>query len=193
MKKLLRIFPPLILLLLICACGQKPSVSAPEATVLATVNGEALTQTEVDYFTKRSRSDIINQYAEAYGITDFSNFWATEYGGTTPTQALRELAFSQAVQAKIELLLLKQNGIYEDISFQALHDKAVEYNQTHQNKTAVGLTEIDLDNFYTYYLETGKMELKNRLGDGYDQAVLNAQNSAIVQKADGTQTDCSKP
>ncbi len=155
-------------MLILPACGNKEEKPAPkEITPYATVNGEVIMSDEIDYFKTRCRADIINEYAEKYSVKDFSDFWDKEFDGTTPAQALEKKALSQAVDAKIRLVLMRDNGVYDDISFSALKEKAEKYNKDHENvKGNVGINSIDLSGFYTYYVSTGEMELKNILAEG---------------------------
>ena len=166
MKKINFILLLLLPLVLLCACGKAEQPQA-ENTAYAAVNGERIMTEEIEYFKTRYRSRIINEYAEKYGVKDFSGFWDKEFDGKTPGQALEELALNQAAEAKIKLVLMRENGIYDDISFSALKAKAEEYNREHENqKGNVGLNTVDPDSFYTYYVSTGEMELKNILAEG---------------------------
>lgn len=164
MCKAIRISICLLLLLsLFVGCGKQ---SAPTQTVVATINGEAITDREIDYFTKRNRTQIINRYAEQVGLTDFSDFWDKPFDGVTPRQALEQKAFEDACDAKIRLLLMRDKGVYDDISFAGLENRAKAYNAEHENqKNTVGIRTIDLTTFYTYYLSTGEMTLKNLLAE----------------------------
>lgn len=150
-----------------CACSDEKSASIDkENTVYATVNGEELTTEEIDYFKGRCKAEVINEYAEKYNITDFSEFWDKEFDGTTPAEYLEKKAFECAVQAKVKLILMKENGIYEDISYSALRKKAQDYNDSNKNKKGnVGLNSISIDGFYTYYISNGEMKLKNILSE----------------------------
>ena len=165
MKKRTIIFV-LISVILLCfvSCSNEEKVETDH--VVAYINGEAITSRETDFFKTRDRADIINLYSEKYGITDFSDFWDKDFDGTTPSQALEKTAFEDACEAKIRLILMREKGIYDDISFDALEAKALAYNEEHKNqKNTVGINSIDMSQFYTYYISNGDMELKNILGE----------------------------
>lgn len=164
MNKAIRISICLLLLLsLFTGCGK---LSAPNEIAVATVNGEAVTDREINYFTIRNRTQIINRYAEQYGLTDFSDFWDKPFDGVTPRQALEQKAFEDACDAKIRLLLMRDKGVYDDISFAGLEKRAKDYNAAHENqKNTVGVRTIDLTTFYTYYISTGEMTLKTLLAE----------------------------
>ena len=62
---------------------------------------------------------------------------------------------------------MRENGIYEDISFDALEAKAQAYNAEHKDqKNVVGINTIDLSQFYSYYISTGEMTFKTTLAEG---------------------------
>lgn len=177
MKKLISVILSAAVFLLFVSCGKTSSKSEVTA-VIAAVNGEVITAEETEYFSSRSRGKIINEYSEKYGITDFSSFWDTEFDGKTPRQALEECALEQAIEAKIKLVLMRENGIYDDISFSALRAKGEKFNREHENqKDNVGLNSVNMESFYTYYISNGEMELKNILSESTlkpSQAELDA-------------------
>lgn len=167
MKKLSLILFAAFFFFCFAACGENAPEKPDLNAVFATVNGEAVTVEEIDYFKSRCRADIINDFAEKYGVKDFSDFWERDFDGTTPSAELEKAALSQAAEAKIKLVMMRENGVYDDISFAGLKKKAEQYNAEHKNmQGSVGITSIDMSGFYTYYVSTGEMELKNILAEG---------------------------
>lgn len=166
MKKILSLFSAIIFLCFFASCSQKEA-EQPIKSEPFTVNGETVTTEEIEYFKGRCKADIINEYAEKYSITDFSDFWDKDFDGKTPSQALEERADEQAIDAKIKLVMMRENGIYDDISFSAFKEKAQKYNEEHADSVGnVGINTIDLTTFYTYYISTGEMLLKTKLAEG---------------------------
>ena len=148
-----------VVLFLLCSCAEDEAV-----TTVAVVNGETVTQEEFDYFIARKRADVINYYISEFDATVDEDFWQTDFNGITPEKDLEDRAISECVKAKIQLVLCRENGIYDDISFVGLHQRAENFNS--QDKSgAIGLKTIEIETFYTYYIETGVMELKNILGE----------------------------
>lgn len=130
------------------------------------IGGEPITQEEVDYFRMRDRAEVVNDFAEKYGISDFSDFWETEYDGITPAEYLEKTAIEDAKDAKIRLIIMKEKGIYDTCSFADFKASAEKYNKEHaEDKPTVGINTINLDSFYTYYISTGEIELKNILAE----------------------------
>ncbi len=176
-----------VLALSLCSCAQNDKASQEAITVPnLTVNGEKVSREEYLYFYKLVRSQIIVQYAQDYSVTDFSDFWETEFDGETPMSQLEEKTLSECVKAKIILSLCKENDIYQDISFEALQLKAQKFNEENEGKSGVvGLKSISLDSFYTYYIDTGVMELKNKL----EQAQLKPNEEEIQLQIDAMTQD----
>ncbi len=168
MKALQRnLFLGFIIIIAVLTLGCKKSDTVIDTRIYAYVNGEAIIESEVDYFREAEKAKVLEDFTDKYGITDYSAFWETEYDGITPTEVLEERAFSEAVRAKIAFMLMKENGIYTDISYEFLRNTAVEFNNKNAGKgDGVGISSINMKQFYSYYLINGELELKNALGEG---------------------------
>lgn len=148
-----------VFLFLFCSCAKDKADST-----VAVVNGETVTKEEFDYFKARQRANVINYYISAFDAAVDEDFWQTDFNGTTPEKDLENRAINECIKAKIQLVLCRENGIYDDISFVGLRQRAENFNS--QDKSgAIGLKTIDMSAFYTYYIDTGVMELKNILGE----------------------------
>lgn len=164
MKRLTAIISVIMLLILLASCSEKET--GQTASQVFTVNGEVVTSEETEYFKGRCKAEIINEYAEKYSITDFSDFWDRDFDGQTPNDTLENRAVQKTIEAKIKLVMMRENDIYDDISFSALREKAQKYNDEHSDVSGnVGINTIDLSTFYTYYISTGEMELKTKLAE----------------------------
>ncbi len=143
------------------SCEDNNGANDPDS-VYATVNGENITQEEIDYFSQRLQSKLIYEFSQKYEIEDYALFWENEYDGVNPKEKLEEMALNEAARYKIELLLMKEEGIYDDISYKGLKEKALQYNEANSNRpTTVGITSINMNQFYMYYITNGQMALKN--------------------------------
>lgn len=136
-------------------------------TCIAIVNGEAITEEEYEYFRKKYKSQVLNECLEKFETEYTEDFWQTEFDGVTPEEILYDRVVKECVMAKIQLLLMKEEGIYEDISFAGLKLKAETFNSENENKEGVvGIKSIQISQFYSYYLQTGVMELQNIYAEG---------------------------
>lgn len=163
LKKLMCVLLSVIFLLLLASCGaDDKNVSA-----VAVVNGEEITEEEFEYFRKKYKSEVLNDCLEKFDAEYTDDFWQTEFDGVTPEQLLYERALEECVRAKLQLLLMQEEGIYDDISFASLKAKAEAFNAENENKEGiVGIKSIQMNQFYSYYLQTGIMELQNIYAEG---------------------------
>ncbi len=134
---------------------------------VATVNGKIITEEEYEYFRKKYKSQVLNECLEKFGTEYTEDFWQTEFDGVTPEELLRDRVIKECVMAKIQFLLMEEEGIYEDVTFSALKLKAETFNSENESKEGiVGIKSIQMSQFYSYYLQTGIMELQNIYADG---------------------------
>ncbi len=183
MKKLLFFFLCGVLVFSLSACNENKNQTAND--VVCTVGNEEITEKEIEYFTSKSRASVMSKFISEYSADVDENFWNTEFGGITPQEYLDEVVKEQSVMAKIQLVLCREKGIYDDISFDGLYELAVEYNKAHENSNSVGIYSISLDTFYDYYLDNGIMELKNILGENElkpDEKEINVELENAKEK-----------
>ena len=154
------VFALLLFILAACSNGNKETESNGIPEAVTEISGEAVTGAEVEYFQKRLKSSVLTEFSKKYNINDFSDFWESEYGGENPKDVLEERALNEAIKAKKILIRCREKGIYDEISFEGLRAKAESYNADHEKSNAVGLKSIDMDSFYSYYVENGKIELE---------------------------------
>lgn len=156
MKKSICILLALIFLFSFASCKEK-------SETVFTVNSAPVSKEETEYFAAKHRTAVMSKYINEYDAVVDNNFWNTKFGETTPQEYLDSLVKKDAVSAKIQLMLCFDHGIYSDISYNALYNLALEYNEEHSGIKTVGLQTIPLESFYDYYIDNGVMELKNIL------------------------------
>lgn len=167
------------------ACTKKEE---PGKTALFTVNGEVVTQAEIDYFKGKLRAEVLNDYIEKYSISNTENFWQTEFDGKTPEETLNERAREESIMAKIQFVLMREEGIYDDITYEALYKKAETFNKENSGKQGVvGIKTINLSQFYSYYLQNGILELKNIYAEGKLKPTEEEIKQKIVEMNDGNE------
>lgn len=170
--------------ILLCSCSADKT-----AEIIGTVNDEKVTAEEMSYFKNRLRASVITKFVND-GAEFSSDFWSKDIGGTTPAEYLDSVAFNECVRAKIQLVECRKNAIYDDISFSALKAKAEKFNKDNEGKQTVGISSIDLDAFYTYYIENGALALKGKLAEegvirseaDYEECIDSLVKSADIQR-----------
>lgn len=152
------------MIFLFASCSETEKETEP---CVATVNGETITTEEFEYFRKKYKAQVLNECLEKYDAEYTEDFWQTEFNGVTPEEILYKRVLKECAVAKIQLLLMKEEGIYEEISFEGLKNKAETFNSENENKeNVVGIKSIQMSQFYSYYLQTGVMELQNIYSEG---------------------------
>lgn len=155
------------ILLFSCIEDDEDGINGVGSSPAAYVNGETVTKNELEHFKNRLRAEVMNSFLSEYSCEYSEGFWTTDFDGTMPEQELFERSIEECVMAKLQLVLCREHGIYNDISYEALYKKAVDYNDENSQKAnAVGIKSIGLSQFYTYYLNNGVLELKNLLAEG---------------------------
>ena len=173
---------PALAALLLAAALYGCSGGGQAALAAGSVNGETIAAEELDYFKTRLRADVVLYFTEKYAAdANAPGFWQTPYGGVTPEQELENRAFDACVRAKVQLILMREKGIYGDVSYQGLYDKAVAFNNRGASgANGPGLQTVRLDSFYTYYIDTGAMQLKNILAE----REIKPSPAAVAERAD---------
>ena len=160
-KKTLYAAVLLAVLMLLYGCSEDNTKA--EGDVVFYVNGDEVTQAELTYFENSLRAEVMSYFVSEYSAEYSEDFWTCEYNGKTPYAELRSRAIEKCTDAKLRLALCREYGIYTDISFAALRQKAEQFNLSAEDSTGPGITKINMNSFYTYYLETGELELVNRM------------------------------
>ena len=164
MKKITALLLMLVMLIMFASCGEE---TVSETSAVAEVNGDVITQEEIDYFKGTFKAEVLNDFIEKYSVEYTEDFWQTEFEGTTPQQVLDEKALEESIMVKLQFIEMREEGIYEDISFRGLREKAEMFNEENADKEGVvGIRSIKMSQFYTYYFQNGVMELKNIYAEG---------------------------
>lgn len=188
MKKITALLLLVVCVLSLCACsgGKENDIAFTEP--VATVNEIKITAQEIDFFTMRGRTEILDEYMEKYEVKDLANFWSTEFDGKTPQTVLNERALNQAAEAKIKYSEMQKKGIYKDISWEYLRKEAEKYNSSLGDSEEELSKKIDMSSFYLYYLEEGEKQLKDLLAQegvtDYDAYIKDIISKAVISKAE---------
>ena len=159
MKKLII---PFLLILSLCSCGVGgPAEFEP---LNAYINGEPVSWEEIDYFEDQYRSEVMSKFIFEYDAVPDENFWNTPVNGITPERYLYNITKEEVLKAKIQLILCRENKIYDDISIEYFYQLKENHNKTFVNNETIGINKIPYA-YYDYYIDNGVMELKNILGE----------------------------
>lgn len=189
MKKYSLLLIMILCVIALCACGKddgETDIAFTEAG--AYVNEIEISVQEIDFFTMRGRTEILDEYMKKYEVRDLANFWTTEFDGKTPQTVLDERALNQASEAKVKFNEMKNKGIYDDVTWEYFRKKAQSFNDSLGESEEEQAKKIDMSTFYLYYLEEGEKELKSLLSaegvTDYDAYIKDIVSKAKVTKAE---------
>lgn len=135
------------------------SLKVARKPILATIEGEPLYTEEFQLLMLQYRGEASQYFYETYGAEFGPNFWTTPFGGTTPLEYLKQLAWKQALANKIMQIRAKREHIADDIDFYHLMKQwSSEMERRDQTRESGGLlfgpSDFTLPEFCRY-LENG--------------------------------------
>jgi hypothetical protein len=114
LKKVRLIIMSLVLFLCSTANSQE---RLPDSTLVATVNGEAVTFREFMLHARALRSLVINDFRIHSGVEYSVDFWSRKVDGETPLDVLKKRTLDTLVLIKVQQISAKKAGIVTDISY----------------------------------------------------------------------------
>lgn len=146
-----------------CAARQNGAGSYPAPTAearlpegaLLTVDGHGVPVEEFRLFLQDERALTAAHFGRIYGAEPDAGFWDRDFDGQTPNEYAREQALQKLLRAKLEAILLKERGLADDVSFEALMADMEKTNAEHAEKLKTGevfygLTAYDAATYYAY-------------------------------------------
>lgn len=142
----------------------------PEHAVIATVDGEPVTEEEFRWALARERSGVIEQNNRMNGAVVDETFWLREADGMTLLETIKRRALDSVVRMKVQLQLAEQYGLMADGSFGGLLLEMKRENASRAKAIAAGLpvygpTRFDQADFIDFYLARLTIELKDKLAE----------------------------
>lgn len=141
-----------------------------ENSIVATVNGEPVSVREFSRKLETVRADIYQYFYQKYGVNDNLNFWTNSYGGEVPLEVAKKKTLDYLTRTKIELLLAKQKGIMQDISYSGfLKDLDTENKRRAEavktNKVIYGPVKYGENEYFGYVISNMLIKLKEKMGE----------------------------
>jgi len=98
--------------------------------IIASLDGQAITAEELEFYERMEESAVRNYYSVNYGIAlESEELWSQEVDGTMPRQLLAERALERCVKDKALFLLTAEQGIDVPASYEQLKQAVKEENQ----------------------------------------------------------------
>ena len=113
---LVLILTVLVLLFAVLFVLNKKTTLKGDDTVL-TINGEPVSVAEFLNIRSGLRANVYSYFSQKNGTGENKNFWETSFEGEVPAEILNKQTIEVLKKIKIEQILMKNNGITEDISY----------------------------------------------------------------------------
>lgn len=136
-------------------------------TVL-TINSEPVSWAEFNLVMSGLRVRVYTYFQSKFDFTENENFWETEYSGEIPGKKLIDETINALKRIKIEQILMKEEGIVDDISFtdfiKELKNENARRKKAIANKTSIyGPTEFNEKIYYEFLQMERSEKLKIRM------------------------------
>jgi hypothetical protein len=150
---------------------------------IAVLNGEQISIKLLRHFVQKNRASVINQFAQKYKVTDYSDFWYSSYGDKqVPAEILKNNSLQDCIKTTVQLILAKKKGVIKDISYEGFLTKLRESNISRrqaviEKKTIYGPVEFNEFTYYDYLFSLTVLELKKHLtGNELDTTEKNLKD-----------------
>lgn len=142
-------------------------VNGKEQAILK-IAGQKVSQEEYEMIMERQKSDIYNYFTSVYGVQPGDLAWDGNYEGKCPGDMLTERTVNKLMENHYVFCTAKQYGLTEDSSFEYFlkewkKEDGRRKDAIKQGQVIAGPAELDMYEYYDYYLEELKGKVKQQL------------------------------
>lgn len=123
---------------LVAVFSMLPNEKKNQNEVVATVEGESITSTEIRHWMLLNKTNVYNEFYRSHDATYGDDFWTKEFEGETPLEMLKRRSLEDAVRYKMQQQLAKQSGIHTFMDFDELMRDRERINQERKQKVEDG-------------------------------------------------------
>ena len=168
----------LLTIFIYCSCSD---INNPAQNVVALLNGEQITADEVQARLAENRASIIRYYRMHYNAVFDESFWNKVVSGRTPADMARQMTLQQVLRHKLRLMLARETGLINDISYAGFVRQLAEENERRKSamadkKVIYGPVEYSEPIYYHYVQTSVNIDLQEKL----DQLKLAARKRILV-------------
>lgn len=154
---------------------------------VAFINGEPLEK--VEYLPKfiAAKDEALTYFQSTYNADTYDkSFWQKDFNGETPTEYARRKALAECVRYKLQLILMKEKGLYDDINYSAFLKRYQQENKqkgsaSGKKQIVYGPEKLEPEIYFSYVMNTGISKLKT-LMDGKELIVTDKNIRDYYQK-----------
>lgn len=143
-------------------------------SIVAYVNSEPIVLREFKVALSESRSYAYSYFREKYNLEDSKDFWTIKCSGEMPIEIAKKKALDECIGNRIFLMLAKEKGLIEDISYEGFL-QTLEKENTRRKKALekgqviYGPTQYGEKKYYSYILSNLRVKLEEKMGESQFQ------------------------
>ncbi|GMQ63125.1 hypothetical protein [Vallitalea maricola] len=175
--------------------NSRAKIESISPKIVAYVNDEPIELMEfLDIMNNEERGNLYNYFYQNYGVQLTSETMMQEINGEIPIHVLKEITLEKAIFNKIEQLMAKEAGLWDDISYSGLKENLIAYNSKRKNmadnnETIYGPIVYSSYEYYLYLLSDKKIQVieemkKNMTIDDHDLLLYYKANKDEYQMYD---------
>ncbi|WP_139993208.1 peptidylprolyl isomerase [Paenibacillus paridis] len=156
-KKLLFVVSSLLIVLAAGALslGNMPAIH-PTEKIAFTIDHYAVSEREFQAFLQSSKALTTSYFKRTYNAEYDKDFWTASFNGENPLAYAKQKAMDELVKVKTEQIIMKENGIVSDISYEAFLKSYDRENKDRARKVAnhepiYGPKQYGKAEYYSYY------------------------------------------
>ncbi len=159
----------LILLIFSPAWSKADSIHQFDSeSIIATVNQHSLTAVELRIHCDQSRTEVISIFIRDHNLNEISpGFWEQDFKGIKPFDLLKEIALRKAIQTKIKMVYMYDQGIIDAPdynTFIGLYKEFCKDRESRNGETVkYGPLRFSESDYFQYWFANAMIELKNRI------------------------------
>lgn len=137
-KKLLFVACSMIIVIIAGALslGNMPALNPADKTAF-TIDNYDVSESEFQAFLQSNKALTTSYFKRTYNADYDKDFWTASFNGENPLEYAKQKAMDELVKVKMEQIILKENGILSDISYEAFLKS---YDQENKDRAKKQLT-----------------------------------------------------
>jgi hypothetical protein len=129
-----------------------------------TIDEYEVTDDEFNHILQNMKALTVNYFKEKYNVDYSKNFWKSSYGGKNPSEYAKQEAMDYLLKIKTEQIIMKENGIIEDLSYEAINKHLKAENERRkkelENKRPIyGPVQYNITEYYSYHQNINRQAL----------------------------------
>ncbi len=134
------------------------------------VDNYPITISEMHYWMLLNKAEVHRHFYLEYGVNDSEDFWQSEYGGESPLEMLKNIAFQKAKRLKVQQVLAYEYGLINEINFDSIVSRIdnvnlVRNDNLNNGKIIYGSKYYTQRSYFVYQSDQMTQVLKEKLAE----------------------------